>query len=154
MDDIYQDFWSVFCEEAGVPEAYCSRYTYFGNSEEESVTAIEQLLSGEKTTISHCIPHYIVTRAAMPKIGDYTMVTDFYGNPALILETADVSITPLPETPQELIDGECQGDRDAWLHRKQQEFQEKARRGGFHWNEELPVLMETVRVVYPTGGKS
>ena len=152
MEDIYQDFWSAFAEDFDLPGSYCSRYTYFGTSEEESVTAIEQLLSGEKNTVSHCIPYYIVTHTAMPKVDDYTMVTDFYGNPALILKTTDVSITPLPATPEALIAGECQGDRDAWLRRKQQEFQALAKRSGFHWNEELPVLMETVRVVFPTGG--
>ena len=60
-------------------------------SEEESVTILEQLLSGEKTAVGHCIPAYLATKRRMPRAGDYTMVTDYYGNPCCILYTSGVS---------------------------------------------------------------
>ncbi len=153
MEDIYQDFWEAFLEETGAPEnSYCSRYTYFGENQEESVSVLEQLLGGEKTGISHCIPYYIVTRSPMPKAGDYTMVTDFYGNPCCILETAGVVIEPLPELPAEVAAMECQGAYEVWLARKHREFEALSKQGGFHYSKELPILMEQVRVVYPVKG--
>lgn len=153
MEDIYQDFWTAFLEEAGLPEnTYCSRYTYFGTSEAESVEILEQLLRGDKTAVSHCVPWYIVTRTAMPKKGDFTMVTDFYGNPCCVLQTEDVVIEPLPEVQAALAERECQGDLPLWLARKQQEFRTLAAQAGFHCNEGLPVLMELVKVVFPING--
>lgn len=150
MEDIYQDFWTAFLEQTGVPEnSYCGRYTYFGSSEEASVEILEQLLRGEKTLISHCVPHYIVTRTPMPKVGDYTMVTDFYGNPCCILKTEDVTIVPLPEVEEGMILGECQGNITQWRQGKQEEFQAMAKQGGFHYSDELPVLLEHVVVVFP-----
>lgn len=150
MEDIYQDFWQAFLEQTDAPEnSYCSRYTYFGSSEEESVEILEQLLRGEKTAVSHCVPYYIVTRSPMPKVGDYTMVTDFYGNPCCILETEQVAIEPVSEVTEELARRECQGDLAAWQQRKAEEFQTLSKRAGFHYSEGLPVLMELVKVVFP-----
>lgn len=151
MEDIYGDFWQVFLEETGTePTNLVSRYTYFGTDEEESVTALEQLLSGEKTALSHCVPDYLTTKRPMPRIGDYTMVTDFYGNPCCIVRAVDVTIAPLPEIPEALIQAECPGmDRETWLLKKQEEYEALAKRGGFHFHAENPVLMEQVQVVYP-----
>lgn len=151
MDDIYLDFWQVFLEETGTPDTtVLQNYTYFGSSEEESVAALEQLLSGERTAISHCIPAFLVKKQRMPRIGDYTMVTDFYGNPCCILNTVDVTIAPLPEISEELISRDCPGlTREAWLLQKKDEYTALAKQGGFHYHDELPVLMEHVKLVYP-----
>ncbi len=150
MEDIYQDFWAAFLEQTDTPDnSYCSRYTYFGNSEEESVEILEQLMRGEKTAISHCVPYYIVTRSPMPKAGEYTMVTDFYGNPCCILRTNEVIIEAVNEVTEELAAQECQGDLIAWRERKQEEFKALAKRPGFHYSEGLPVLMELVDVIFP-----
>lgn len=151
MEDIYGDFWEVFLEETGTaPTTAVSRYTYFGTSEEETVIVLEQLLSGEKTAIAHCIPDYLTTRQPMPRIGDYTMVTDFYGNPCCILKAVDVTIAPMPEIPEALMQADVpQITRQAWLEQKQAEYRALSARGGFHFHEEIPVLMEQVQVVYP-----
>lgn len=152
MADIYEDFWQAFLEETGTPEnSYCNRCTYFGDSEEESVNIMEQLLRGEKTAISHCVPHYIVTRSPMPKVGDYTMVTDFYGNPGCILKCVDVVIDPIGAIPAEIGEREGEGSIDLWQQRKRQEFQALSQKSGFHYNDELPILMELVERVYPAG---
>lgn len=151
MNDIYGDFWTAFLEQTDTPEhSYCSRYTYFGTSEEESVEIMEQLLRGEKTAISHCVSYYITTRSPLPRIGDYTMVTDFYGNPGCIVKAVDVVIDPISAIPPEVSALECQGDHAAWTARKHEEFAALAQRSHFHYHDELPVLMELVELVYPT----
>ena len=123
---------------------------YFGGSEEESVTVLEQLLSGEKTAVGHCIPAYLAAKRRMPRIGDYTMVTDFYGNPCCILLTSDVTIAPMPEIPENLRRRECpELTPEQWLTRKQAESRDLAGRLKFHYNEEIPLLMETVEMAFP-----
>lgn len=150
MEDIYGDFWQAFLEQTGTPEnSYCNRCTYFGESEEESVEIMEQLLRGEKTAISHCVPRYIVTRSSMPKVGDYTMVTDYYGNPGCILKCVDVVIDPIGAIPAEIAEREGEGELALWQQRKRQEFQALSQKSGFHYNDELPVLMELVERVFP-----
>lgn len=151
MDDIYGDFWEAFLEQTDTPETtVMTDVTYFGGSEEESVAILEQLLSGEKTAVGHCIPAYLAAKRRMPRIGDYTMVTDFYGNPCCILHTSDVNIAPMPEIPAELRNGEYPDlTAEAWLARKQQECRDMAERMKFHYHEEIPLLMETVELVYP-----
>lgn len=152
MEDIYGDFWQAFLEETGTPEnTVLNEYTYFGSSEEESVTVLEQLLAGEKTAVSHCIPDYLVKKRRMPRVGDYTMVTDFYGNPCCILHTTDVTIAPMPEIPEDLRAQDCPGIQPAaWLAQKQAEYRDLAGHSSFHYHDEIPVLMETVALVYPT----
>lgn len=152
MNDIYEDFWGAFLEETGTPETtVLHNYTYFGDSEEVSVAVLEQLLSREKTAVSHCIPAYLTTKKRMPQIGDYTMVTDFYGNPCCILHTTDVTLAPMPELSEALIGQDCPGvTREAWLGQKRTEYTAAAKRYGFHYHDEIPVLMETVELVYPT----
>lgn len=150
MEDIYGDFWQAFLEQTSTPEnSYCNRCTYFGESEEESVEIMEQLLRGEKTAISHCVPHYIVTRSPMPKVGDYTMVTDYYGNPGCILKCVDVVIDPIGAIPAEIAEREREGELALWQQRKRQAFQALSQKSGFHYNDELPVLMELVERVFP-----
>ena len=154
MEDIYGDFWQAFLEETGTPEnTVLTGYTYFGGSEEASVTVLEQLLSGEKTAVAHCIPDYLVEKRRMPRVGDYTMVTDFYGNPCCILHTTDVTIAPMPEISEALRLRECPDtDPGAWLEQKQAEYRELAAHSSFHYHDEIPVLMETVTLVYPERG--
>mgnify|MGYP002627329507 CR=1 FL=1 len=151
MDNIYGDFWETFLEETNTPETtVLTGCTYFGASEEESVQALEQLLRGDKTAVGHCVTAYVTLRQRMPRIGDYTMVADFYGNPCCILKTVDVTIVPLTGTPEDLRRQEYpELDADAWLDRKQQEFRDLARQHGFRYHPELPILMETVQRVYP-----
>lgn len=151
MDDIYLDFWAAFLEQTGAdPSRAVSRYTYFGSSEEESVTALEQILSGEKTAISHCIPDYLTKKQPLPRVGDYTMVTDFYGNPCCIVQAVDVLIAPLPEVPASWISQDCPGlSRAQWLSEQHAAYAALAARGGFHANADNPVLLEQVQVVYP-----
>ena len=151
MEDIYQDFWGAFLEQTGRPETtVMTDVTYFGGSEEESVTVLEQLLSGEKTAVGHCIPAYLAAKRRMPRIGDYTMVTDFYGNPCCILLTSDVTIAPMPEIPENLRRRECpELTPEQWLTRQQAESRDLAGRLKFHYNEEIPLLMETVEMVFP-----
>lgn len=151
MEDIYEDFWGAFLEQTGRPETtVMTDVTYFGDSEEESVTILEQLLSGEKTAVGHCIPAYLATKRRMPRAGDYTMVTDYYGNPCCILYTSDVTIAPMPEIPEDLRRMEYpELTAEQWLARKQAESLDMASRLRFHYNEEIPLLMETVKMVYP-----
>jgi len=151
MEDIYQDFWGAFLEQTGRPETtVMTDVTYFGGSEEESVTVLEQLLSGEKTAVGHCIPAYLAAKRRMPRIGDYTMVTDYYGNPCCILFTSDVTIAPMSEIPEDLRRRECPAlTPEQWLTRKQAESRDLAGRLKFHYNEEIPLLMETVEMVFP-----
>lgn len=152
MEDIYEDFWQAFLEETGTAEnSYCNRCTYFGESEEEAVSVMEQLLRGEKRAISHCVPYYIVTRTAMPKVGDYTMVTDFYGNPGCILKCTGVVIDPIGSIPTEVAEQEGLGDLEAWQAEKRREFKALSEKSRFHYNDELPILMELVELIYPKG---
>lgn len=152
MEDIYGDFWQAFLEESGTPEnSYCNRCTYFGSDEAESVSVMEQLLRGEKRAISHCVPYYIVTRSPMPRVGDYTMVTDFYGNPGCIVKCTEVVIDPVGAISEEIAVLEAQGDLSLWQQRKRQEFQALSEKSRFHYHDDLPVLMELVERVYPMG---
>ena len=151
MDDIYGDFWGAFLEQTDTPETtVMTDVTYFGASEEESVAVLEQLLAGEKTAVGHCIPSYLATRRRMPRIGDYTMVTDFYGNPCCIFHTVDVTIAPMPEIPEPLRRKESPLlTPEEWLTRKQEECRELAKKTKFHYHDEIPLLLETVELVFP-----
>lgn len=151
MDDIYMNFWETFLEETGTPETtVLNSYTYFGNSEEESVNVLEQLMRGEKTAVGHCVSAYITMRQRMPQRGDYVMVMDYYGNPCCILRTADVTIEPMNQIPEDLRKAEYpELSGEEWMDLKQREFGDLARRFGFHYHPELPLLMETVELVYP-----
>ena len=151
MDDIYQDFWETFLEETGTPDTtVLTGYTYFGDSEEASVEALELLLSGEKTAVGHCLPAYMARKQRMPRVGDYTVVTDFYGNPCCILHTVDVTIAPLPEIPETLRRSERpELSPEDWLADKLRDFEAQSRAAKFHFHRELPVLLETVERVYP-----
>lgn len=151
MDDTYSDFWEVFLEETGTPKnTVLNGYTYFGTDEESAVETVEQLLHGQKTAVGHCVSAYLASRQRMPKIGDYVMVMDYYGNPCCILHTLDVTIDPLTEIPEELRKAEYPNlTGEAWMDLKQREFGDLARQFGFHYHPELPILLETVEVVYP-----
>lgn len=148
--DIYYEFWGAFLEATGTPQdTYLNRATFFGDDWEDSCRQMEEILYGERQAVSHCVPYYLKTREPLPKVGDHTMVTDFYGNPCLIFRTRDVVIAPISEMPEEIALLEHQGDLKTWRKKKQAEFQELALRSGFHYSKENPVLMELVEVLYP-----
>ena len=151
MEDIYGDFWAAFLEESGTPTTtVLENYMYFGDSESSSVAAVEQMLRGEKTAVSRCISYFLTTNQRIPQTGDYTLVTDFYGNPCCIFRTLAVTIAPMPEISDALrIQDAPERSPAEWLTLRQQEYRDLAQRFGFHYHDELLVLMETVELVYP-----
>ena len=151
MSDIYEDFWGIFADSGKAPEnSFYKRCVYFGKSDEESVDEVHRLLHGTKTAVSHCIPYYLKLGLPLPKVGDYTMVTDFIGNPGLIYETKGVSLMPITDVPPELAARELDIPFEDWLQWRQTENKDLATRFHFTYSEDLAVLVEEIEVVYPT----
>lgn len=150
MADIYEEFWMMAIQSGGVPEGtVCKRCSYFGETPEESTNELQRLLWGEKTAVSHCIPWYLRNMQPLPKLGDYTIITDFYGNPAAVVKTVEVTLEAAPDIPRELAEKERAGGYEEWYQWRQDRNRRLAQQSGFPYVEDLGVLMEEIQVVFP-----
>lgn len=86
------------------------KVTHFGNSENEVNEALKLILSGKKRAISHSLLGLQHRKEPLPKIGDFTVLTDWKGEAKCILRTVAVRLKPFFSIRESYSKIEGEGD--------------------------------------------
>ena len=86
------------------------KVTHFGNSENEVNEALKLILSGKKRAISHSLLGLQYRKEPLPKIGDFTVLTDWKGEAKCILRTVAVRLKPFFSIRESYSKIEGEGD--------------------------------------------
>lgn len=71
------------------------RVTHLGDNEAAAETQLNLVISGKKRTISHALLGLQLRKEPLPKIGDFTVLTDWNGKAGCIIRTVAVRLTPM-----------------------------------------------------------
>jgi uncharacterized protein YhfF len=116
----------------------------FGDSPEMADELLALVLAGKKTATSSGIPK----DQPMPKIGARSLVLDGAGNPACVIETTAVALLPLCEVPWEMAKREGEDESlESWLQGHIRFFSREAKREGYVFSEDMPIVFEDFVVV-------
>ena len=68
--------------------------THFGDNKEDANTCLKLVLKGVKRATSHSLLGLQLRKEKLPKIGDFTIITDWDGNAKCIVRTTAVKLKP------------------------------------------------------------
>ena len=90
--------------------------THLRDNEEEANRLLKLVLSGKKRAISHSLLGLQYRKEALPKIGDFTVLTDWDGDAKCIVRTVAVRLKPYfaIRSSYAKLEGEKNGSLEYW----------------------------------------
>lgn len=145
-----QQYWSKFLAANHLdPETKYYETMYFGMTEELANSLLELVLSGQKRATASSIRAYEAEGQPLPQVGNYSIVTDFAGNPRCIIKTTSVTIMPFRDMTFDVCKREGEDDTlESWQQGHRKFFAIEAAELGYEFNEDMPVLFEDFEVVW------
>lgn len=146
-----QDTWSRFLSETGRdPKTPCLEAFYFGDSQALADELLELVLSGRKRATTSSVLTFKALGLSLPEPGSLSLVTDFAGHPRCVIETTAVTCLTFKDMTFELAKREGEDScLETWIEGHRRFFQAEAQTCGYTFTEDLPILFEDFRVIYP-----
>lgn len=142
-------YWRDYCAAAGATGDYV--IVSFGDSPEMADELADLVLNGPKRATTSLLRDYESGAEPLPKIGDHVLVLGGDGRPKLIWRTVRVELRPFNQTDAAFAWDEGEGDRSLayWLAAHRDFFTRQAAREGFEFTEDMGVVLERFRLVWP-----
>ncbi len=111
--NLWGDFLDAHLEYAFVEEP---RVSHFCDNENDANECLKLVLSGTKRATSHSLLGLQMRKERLPKIGDFTIITDWNGNARCIVRTVAVRLKPFFSIRESYAKIEGEGDKslDYW----------------------------------------
>lgn len=144
------DFWGRYLKSAEKPAGTTFKESfYFGYYAELANELLRLVLTGQKTATTSSHLAYANAGEELPKVGDLSIVKDWSGRPACVIETTQVVTLPFNQMTFDLCRMEGEDDNLAsWRENHRQAFTHSGPEEGYVFSEEMPVVFEVFRVVY------
>lgn len=146
-----KSFWERFCltnPEINPKTPY--GVWYFGNTSEMARRLGELVLKGDKRATTTLLQS-AQKDGDEPSVGDYSVVTDFKGNPMCIIQITEIQTLPFDEVAAEYAFVEGEGDKslDYWREGHRRFFTNDAAENGLEFNEKSLVICQKFKLLYP-----
>ena len=143
-----QEIWQAF--QAVTPEAEGAGFTawQFGGDPDGLARLV---LWGIKTATTSALVFYEMEQEPLPSVGKYNLILDSRDQPVCITRTTRVYVTPFDQVTPDHARKEGEGDRslDYWRGVHQDFFTGELETVGLTFCQELPVVCEAFKVVFP-----
>ncbi len=146
INEFWEEFLSVSNKDCST-EYYDS--FYFGMTERQANELLDMVLSGIKTATASSFLSYEAQGFSPPKIGDYSIVTDWNENPRCVIETTAVTILPYKDVSFDICRREGEDlNLERWQKSHKIFFTAELDEIGREFTEEMLVVFEDFKVVY------
>lgn len=146
--NMWGDYLDKHLEHAFVEEP---RVTHFCDNEKDSNTCLKLVLGGKKRATSHSLLGLQNREEVLPKIGDFTIITDWEGKAKCIIRTTSVRMRPFFSITDEYarIEGEGDGSLDYWKKTHWDYYQRELESFGRVPVDSMIIVCEEFEKVYP-----
>ena len=153
VDKSVAKMWERYLDALGEDISSTSKkYTswYFDNNEKDANDLAELVLKGQKKATASSLWVYENEGEPIPRAGDLSIITDWYGNAKCIIQTNQVTITPFKDVDEEFANTEGEGDcsLEYWRSAHQRYFEAECKSIGKVFTDDMPVVCEIFEVVY------
>jgi uncharacterized protein YhfF len=145
-----EQFWDAFLQEAGLPASrtYLESF-HFHFNEKWANELLRLVLIGQKQATSSSLWAYELSGERIPQVGDYSIVTDWEGNPRCVIQTTAITIIPFKEMTFEICKREGEDDTlESWRAGHIQFFISDGKDVGYTFTEDMPIIFEDFQVVF------
>lgn len=143
-------FWEAFLTHTGKDRSttYLEAF-HFHLNEEWANELLRLVLIGQKQATASSLWAYEVTDERIPAVGDYSIVTDWDGNPRCVIETVAITILPFKDMTYDICKREGEDDTlESWREGHIHFFMAEGEELGYTFSEDMPVVFEDFKVVY------
>lgn len=144
--------WDSFLDTLPSNVVKPTRYDawHFCNEEEPANRLAQLVVKGIKTATCSLVWSYEAEQEPLPKVGDYSVITNWEGEPLCIIQTTEVIYQPFNEVDADFAYAEGEGDRsyDYWRRVHWEVFTKECETIQQEISEDMPLCCERFRVVY------
>jgi uncharacterized protein YhfF len=144
------NFWQEFLVFVNLPsdKIYYDSF-YFGHTEELAESLLELVLTGKKKATATSLLALELENERVPQAGDFSIVTDFKGNPQCVIKTTNVAIMPFNELTYDIVKREGEDDTlESWQEGHRRFYEADGKEVGYKFTETMPVVFEDFEVVF------
>jgi uncharacterized protein YhfF len=146
VNDFWQKFLTALNKDKSTKYIGCF---YFDITEEWANKLLDLVLLGKKRATASSLYAFEVEGGKIPQVGDYSIVTDWDGNPHCVIKTTAVTILPFNEITFDICKREGEDDTlESWQQGHRHFFTEDGKAMGYTFSETMPVVFEDFEVVY------
>ena len=149
-DKIINEFWQSFLKDTNLDKKtkYIESF-HFEMTEKLAIELLNLVLIGKKKATASSKLFYDIENQPMPKEGDYSIVTDWDGNPRCVIKTTSVKVMPFKEVTYDICKKEGEDENlESWQQGHIKFFTNEAKEYGYNFSEDMPVVFEEFEVVY------
>jgi len=147
------EYWQAYC--ATVADGALAEQPDFVQGFGDSPALADELgalvLAGTKTATCSALWEWEAEGSELPQMGMKTVVLNGTGQPICIIETTEIQILPFNQVDAQFAFNEGEDDRtlESWRREHWQFFSRALPKIGKPPTEDMPLVCERFRVVYP-----
>ena len=145
-----EDFWHRFLIEKRLsPDSTYFDCFHFELTEKWAEELLRLVFIGKKKATASSLYAFEKENLRLPEVGDFSIVTNWAGEPKCVIQTSKVRILPFREMTYDICKLEGEDDTlESWQRGHQRFFTEEGKELGYEFTEDLPVVFEEFEVVY------
>lgn len=143
--------WEKYLDTSGKNKAIAYESWHFSNNEEDANELAELTRTRVKRATASLHKVYSFENEPIPKVGEFSVVTNWQDEAICIIQVEKVEILPFRTITEEheKIEGEGDMSLEYWRKAHIKFFNEEANKMGIQFTEDLLVVFERFKVVYP-----
>ena len=148
-----REMWLNYLSQEGISETEAPAYEswHFCDNEADADELAQLVLDGVKRATASSLEAMEEGGEEIPKVGGFSVITDWEGIAKCIIRTEAIEIVPFREVTAQFAATEGEGDSslEFWQEGHRRFFTRELESVGLKFHEETPVICETFSVVYP-----
>jgi uncharacterized protein YhfF len=151
-DESAKTMWAEFvaaCPDIVGPDNTYSAW-HFCDNEADANELAQLTRSGQKRATAGDLWSYEAEHEPLPRVGDFSVITDWNDTAACVICTTSVEVVPFDEVTEEFaaIEGEGDGSLRYWREAHQAAFTRGLSPIGKEFAPDMPVVCERFEVVF------
>ena len=142
--------WRAFQSAAGLAgDATYLESFHFDVTQRAANELLALVLSGRKRATASARFAYAADGSDMPRVGDYSIVTDWDGDARCVIRTTAVTVVPFDQMTFAVCSREGEDETlESWQANHRRFFAAEGADMGYAFAEDMPVVFEDFEVVY------
>lgn len=143
------EFWNKFKMFVGNENINYDEVFHFEMTEKLANELLELVLIGKKKATSSSYLAYEIEKEELPKVGSYSIITNWDGIPYCVIQTTNVNIIPYKDMTFDIVKLEGEDDNlESWQKNHERFFRKEGKLIGYEFNLDMPVVFEEFVVVF------
>lgn len=148
--NLTESFWQRFLKTKELPKdtKYFEAF-HFELTKKSANDLLKLVLEGKKKATASSLEAYRKENEKLPIPGDYSIVTDFDGNPYAVIQTTAVTILPYRFMTFDICKREGEDDTlESWQNNHKKFFTEEGKAIGYKFTDSMLVVFEDFELLY------